>query len=44
VAGAEAVVEDDAVEVDAGVDGAAPSASATRRRPAPPGGAPRRRS
>ncbi len=44
VAGAEAVVEDDAVEVDAGADAAAPSASATRRRPAPPGGAPRRRS
>jgi small subunit ribosomal protein S2 len=41
---ADVVVEDDAVEVDAGVDASAPSASATRRRPAPPSGAPRRRS
>jgi small subunit ribosomal protein S2 len=40
---AEIAGDDDAVEVDAGSEGAAPSASASRRRPAP-GGAARRRS
>jgi small subunit ribosomal protein S2 len=40
----EAAADDEAVEVDVGVEASAPSASATRRRPAPAGGAPRRRS